>query len=58
MIGRGAPAFGALIMGGLAEFFGFQWPVAGGAALLLVMWFWAHRRRHALAASLESEPET
>jgi len=57
MIGRGAPALGALAMGGLAEFFGFQWPVAGGAILLLGMWFWAYRRRAILAQSLEAEPD-
>ena len=55
MIGRGAPVFGALIMGILSSYVGFRWPVAGGAALCLVMWVWAHRRRHALAAELEIE---
>lgn len=55
MIGRGAPAFGALIMGGLASQIGFQWPVAGGAALCLGMWYWAYRRRHVLARALEIE---
>ncbi len=56
MIGRGAPAFGALIMGGLASQIGFQWPVAGGAVLCLGTWYWAFRRRHALARALEAEP--
>jgi MFS family permease len=55
MIGRGAPAIGALIMGVAASFLGFQWPVAGGAALLLLTWWWAHRRRRALAHALETE---
>lgn len=54
MIARGAPAIGSLGMGVLASYFGFQWPVAGGAVLLLVTWYWAHRRRHALAAALET----
>ncbi len=57
MIGRGAPAIGALLMGVLASFFGFQWPVAIGAALLLIMWVWAFRRRHELAAALEMESD-
>ncbi len=55
MIGRGAPAFGALIMGALSSYVGFRWPVAGGAALCLLVWLWAHRRRRAMAAELELE---
>ena len=55
MIGRGAPAFGALIMGALSSHVGFRWPVAGGAVLCLFVWAWAHRRRHALARDLEIE---
>ena len=55
MIGRGAPALGALLMGVLASTFGFQWPVAGGAVLLLMMWYWAHRQRHTLAGALEAD---
>ena len=55
MIGRGAPAFGALIMGALSSYIGFRWPVAGGAVLCLFVWAWAHRRRHALARDLEIE---
>ncbi len=55
MIGRGAPAFGALIMGALSSYIGFRWPVAGGAVLCLFVWLWAHRRRHAMARELEIE---
>ena len=55
MIGRGAPAIGALIMGALSSYVGFRWPVAGGAALCLLVWLWAHRRRRAMAAELEHE---
>jgi MFS family permease len=53
MIGRGAPAVGALIMGALSSYVGFRWPVAGGAVLCLFVWLWAHRRRKALARELE-----
>jgi MFS family permease len=55
MIGRGAPAIGALIMGALSSYVGFRWPVAGGAVLCLGVWLWAHRRRRALGRELEAE---
>ena len=55
MIGRGAPAIGALIMGALSSYVGFRWPVAGGAVLCLFVWVWAHRRRRELARELEIE---
>jgi MFS family permease len=55
MIGRGAPAVGALAMGGLSSLVGLQWPVAGGAALCIVLWLWARRRRRAMAQALEAE---
>ena len=55
MIGRGAPALGALIMGGASTYVGLQWPVAGGAILVLAIFLWALRRRRAMAAALEIE---
>ena len=55
MIARGGPAFGALVMGGLSEFIGLRWPVAGGAALVLAAFLWALPRRHRIAAALETE---
>jgi MFS family permease len=55
MIGRGAPAVGAMTMGGLAEVFGFQAPVLVGALLLLGLWWWSSRRRDAMAAAMEGE---
>ena len=55
MIGRGAPALGALIMGALSSYVGFRWPVAGGAVLCLFVWIWAHRRRRTIAHELEIE---
>jgi hypothetical protein len=55
MIGRGAPAVGALAMGGLSSFVGLQWPVAGGAALCLVLWLWARPPPRGMAQALEVE---
>ena len=55
MIGRGAPAIGAIIMGTLAEFLGFQAPVIAGAVMLLGLWLWALPRRDAMAKSLEGD---
>lgn len=55
MIGRGAPAIGALAMGAAAERFGFQAPVLAGALVCLVLWAWAVRRRREMADALERE---
>ena len=55
MIGRGAPAIGAIVMGSLAEFFGFQAPVIAGAIVLLGLWLWSVPRREAMAKSLEGD---
>ena len=53
MIGRGAPAIGALIMGAAAEVLGFQTPVIIGALGCLALWLWALRHRDTMAARLE-----
>ncbi|MEE2997876.1 MAG: MFS transporter [Pseudomonadota bacterium] len=53
MIGRGLPAIGALIMGSLAEIFGFQIPVLVGAIVLLALWWWARERQSAMCKILE-----
>ena len=55
MIGRGAPAIGAIIMGSLAEVFGFQAPVLAGAIVLLGLWWWARQRQAAMADTLEAD---
>lgn len=57
MIGRGAPALGALIMGGFSEFVGLRGPVMGGAVLVICMWLWARSQRHIMARELEVEAE-
>jgi len=58
LIARGCPSLGALLMGYLASFFGLQWPVACGAALCIVLWFWVWRRQDALSKALEVTPDS
>ena len=56
MIGRGAPALGALLMGGLSSHIGLQWPVLGGAVICLGVWLWARTKRDVMVAALEGPP--
>ena len=56
LIMRGGPATGALIMGGLSEWVGLRWPVAGGVVVLFLFWLWAWRRRHRIAAAFGGPP--
>ncbi len=56
MFARGCPAFGALLMGTLAEYAGLRIPIAGGAVLCIVLWTWARRRQARMAQALESGP--
>lgn len=56
LVARGGPALGALILGVAADHVGLRWPVAVGAALCLVAWVWAMRKRAFLAQALEGEP--
>ena len=53
MIYRGAPAFGALIMGTASEVVGLQASVAGGGLLCLLVSVWMFRHRAAMTPSLE-----
>jgi MFS family permease len=55
MVARGTPAIGALMMGGLSEYFGLPAPVLGGAVLCLLLWAWVRTRQVRLAAELERE---
>ena len=55
IVARGCPAIGALVMGGLAERFGLRLPLAAGAAMCLVPWLWARRRKRTMAEALEGE---
>jgi len=57
MIGRGAPAVGALLMGSLSSQIGLQMPILGGAMLCLGVWLYARRRRAVMTASLETAPQ-
>lgn len=56
MIGRGAPAVGALLMGGLSSHIGLQWPVLGGAVICVGVWLWARSKRDVMVAALEGPP--
>ena len=55
MINRGGPAVGALVMGTLSSYVGLQWPVAGGAAICLLVWLWARSRQEIMTRALEGE---
>jgi MFS family permease len=55
---RGAPAIGALIIGGLTSLFGLQAPLAAGAVACLVAWIAIQPRRRALAEGLEGAGST
>jgi len=58
LIFRGAPALGALIMGGLSEVMGFRAPIAIGGILCILLWFVVQRRQKSLASLLEQTAET
>ena len=56
LILQGVPAFGALMLGGVAEHIGLRIPVFIGGLICLGVWFIAWRQRPAPEASLETEP--
>ncbi|MEE8515400.1 MAG: MFS transporter [Alphaproteobacteria bacterium] len=56
IVARGGPAIGALFMGILSDQVGLRLPVAGGAALCLVLWLWATRRMDAITSAIEIDP--
>ena len=55
LITRGGPAVGALLLGALADFIGFQWPIVLGAVVagLVAVYVYSHRQEmyDALAAA-------
>jgi predicted MFS family arabinose efflux permease len=55
MIAQDLPGLGTMVMGGFAEHFGLRIPVAVGAGLCLVLWFWAQRQRSWLVPAVETE---
>ncbi|MEK9662316.1 MAG: MFS transporter [Alphaproteobacteria bacterium] len=56
MFFRGGPAFGALVMGWVADAIGLHWPVLAGALIGLTAYGFAWLRRDRLHAALEKEP--
>ena len=57
MIFHGGPAVGALIMGIIAEYYGFRAVVAGSGFLLLGFWLWALKNQQTIAHAMEIEPK-
>jgi predicted MFS family arabinose efflux permease len=49
----GGASVGALVMGGLSEWFGLRAPVAGGAIICLMVWVWGLRVRRRVARVVE-----
>jgi MFS family permease len=59
IIVRGLPAFGAILTGWFADFYGLRMAVAVSAVVCLSAWAWAVRRRSAMTMALEgAEPST
>jgi len=56
LIMQGVPAFGALLLGGVAEHMGLRIPVFIGGSICLGVSFMAWRKRAAMKGSLESAP--
>lgn len=55
LINQGVPAIGSIAIGGLAEHFGLQLPVAAGAAICFCLGLVIWRRRDWMAKTLESD---
>ncbi len=55
VIYRGMPAFGALAVGILAEWFGLRWTFAGAALTCFAVWAWVLPRYRVMERSLETE---
>jgi len=58
LIFRGGPAIGALGAGILSLQLGLRWPIATGAALLLVAWLWTCLIRRRIASHLAAPQNT
>ena len=54
---RGGPALNSLLIGLLSSQLGLRLPLAGGAALAVLLWAWARWHRRRMAAALESAPQ-
>jgi predicted MFS family arabinose efflux permease len=57
MIFRGGPALNSLLIGLLSSQLGLRLPLAGGAALAVLLWAWGRWHRGQLAAALERVPQ-
>jgi predicted MFS family arabinose efflux permease len=57
MIFRGGPALNSLLIGLLSSEFGLRLPLAGGAALAVLLWAWGRWHRGQMAMALEAEPQ-
>ena len=55
MIHRGAPALGAILMGGLAELIGIRVAVATGGLLCVAVWLWLVPKTSLLREALENK---
>ena len=51
---RGGPALGALLLGSLADFIGFQWPLVFGAAVTGVVAFYVFAQRAEMSAAVST----
>ncbi len=58
MIAQDLPSVGTMAMGVLAEHLGLRLPVAIGAGLCLILWYWAQRQRGWLVPAVENEETT
>ncbi len=57
MIFRGGPALNSLLIGLFSSQLGLRLPLAGGAALSVLLWAWARWQRGRMAAALEVAPQ-
>jgi MFS family permease len=55
MIAQDLPGIGTMIMGALAVHLGLRLPIAIGAVLCLVLWYWAQHQRAWLVSAVENE---
>jgi MFS family permease len=55
LINQGVPSFGTMAIGGLAEHFGLEWPVAVCASICLILGLSIWRRRGFMAKILEND---
>ncbi len=50
---RGGQALGSLVLGIVADIFGFRWTIAAAGVICLGFWWWSRRRAKTISASLE-----